>query len=186
MSGRATHTHTHTHTRRHTHAHIRTHTYAYTHLHTRALCSRAYEHCSRAYESYLSAHAKRLKSAPRSFWRMVNKKRGTSGLPKRMHHNHLVSSYSRENLNLFAECFESVFAPQAVGAPPYGPFENTISGVPISRSKVYEALKSLDPHKATDPVGIPNSFLLNLADQLTYPLLLIFNKSLTDSFSPSQ
>ena len=89
-------------------------------------------------------------------------------------------------MNLFAEFFESVFAPQAVGASPYGPFENTISDVPISRSEVYEALKSLDPHKAIDPVGIPNSFLLNLADQLTYPLLLIFNKSLTDSFFPSQ
>ena len=94
---------------------------------------------------------------------MVYKKCGTSGSPKRMHHNHLVSTCSRETLNLFAEFFESVFAPQAVDASPYGLFENTISDVPISRSEVYEALKSLDPHKAIDPDGIPNRFLLNLA-----------------------
>ena len=169
MESRVDEPHTHTRARTPTRTHTRTqadthsHTHTCTYTHARAHCSRAYEHCSIAYESYLSAQAKRLKTAPRSFWRMVNKKRGTSGSPMRMHHNHLVLSCSRETLNLFAEFFESVFAPQAVGVSPYGPFENTISDVSISRSEVYEVLKSLDPHKAIDPDGIPNSFLLNLA-----------------------
>ena len=40
--------------------------------------------------------------------------------------------------------------------------------------------------QAFGPDGIPNTFLRNLADQLTDPMLLIFNKPLTDGIFPSQ
>ena len=56
----------------------------------------------------------------------------------------------------------------------------------VSLDEVNPALKLLDLHKAVGPDGIHNSFLRSLADELTYPLWLIFSASLESGIFPSQ
>ena len=48
-----------------------------------------------AYERYLDKQADRLKSASKDFWKMINSKRGTSGLPRRMTYAEKESTSSR-------------------------------------------------------------------------------------------
>lgn len=145
------------------------------------------KHCELAYQAYLNAQAHLLKSSPRSFWRIVNEKRGTNGIPRKMHHNGHESSNTRRSAGLFADYFESNYAPRSdQHYSSHGPFEEVITDTFISVDEVNLALRTLDPYKAVGPDGIPNSILRSLADVMTMPLWHIFAASLKSGTFPEQ
>ena len=154
------------------------------------------QHYSAAYQEHLESQAERLRSSPRSFWRMVRDRRQTNGIPRRMRllllivcmrYSGMTSSSLLESAGLFADYFQSNYAQQSSQHhSPHGPFEELISMASVSLDEVNSALKLLDLHKAVGPDGIPNSFLRSLADELTCPLWPIFSASLESGIFPSQ
>ena len=145
------------------------------------------QHCSTAYQEHLEYQADRLRSSPRSFWRMVRDRRQTNGIPRRMRYSGMKLSSLLESAGLFADYFQSNYAQQSSQHhSPHGPFEELISMASVSLDEVNSALKLLDLHKAVGPDGIPNSFLRSLADELTRPLWLIFSASLESEIFPTQ
>ena len=70
------------------------------------------QHCSAAYQEDLESQAERLRSSPRSFWRIVRDSRETISIPRRMRNNSMASTSSLESAGLLTEYFQSNYAPQ--------------------------------------------------------------------------
>ena len=63
--------------------------------------------------------------------------------------------------------------------------KSTISDIEVSKSDIIKALNSLNPNKSPGPDEIHPLLLKNLAVPLAYPLMLIFNKTLSQGKIPS-
>jgi len=91
--------------------------------------------------------------------------------------------------NIFAENFQSIYSSVNDSNNNellvHNSNNSLFSNVVISISDITEAIISLDVKNSSGPDSIPPSFLINCADNLTYPLFLLFNQSLVSGVFPS-
>ena len=97
------------------------------------------------HRAHLQYQAELIRSNPSKFWKIVNSRRNTGGIPRIVRHNDLVADDPRSGADLFAGFFESVYAAnQTPPTLPEGPSCNRINSHSISREEVHKALTDLD------------------------------------------
>ena len=135
------------------------------------------------YKTYIISTEDSVKKNSKMFWQFINSKRKSNGLPSYMFYLDNDSSDTSVICNLFADYFKSVYSnsdssPLLSDLFSSNPVFN-ISTLNLSLLDVESALLAIDDNTSLDLHGIANFFLKNCAINISLPLLLIFNKSLS-------
>jgi Reverse transcriptase (RNA-dependent DNA polymerase)/Endonuclease-reverse transcriptase len=134
-----------------------------------------------------------LQENPRSFWKYVNSRK-TSGasVGNYMTLDERVACGSKEVADILADYFESVYAKSDDNIIDKHNFvENNYSSdskwseQQTSLTEIYNKLRSLDAKKSSGPDELPATLLKNCATAFSYPLSIIYNKSLSDGKFPT-
>lgn len=137
------------------------------------------------YQQYENSQADLIQQDPKQFWRLVNKRRGIDGVPENVVLDEKQASNHQDATNLFADYFQSVFAPDSSGVSlPSGPSPALLSKLVISEESILVGLKKLNVNKGAGPDQLPNSFLRSLSVELSHPMFLLFNESLSSGVFP--
>lgn len=90
---------------------------------------------------------------------------------------------------MFSDFFSSVYEPSALGGfdPELVPPDSSnvhLSNIVLSQDSVLKALGALDVTKGSGPDGIPPFFVKHTAEVLSTPLVIIYNKCLSEGVVP--
>lgn len=146
---------------------------------------------AKCHDAYLNSVEESLSDDPKVFWRYVNGKKGRVTIPHRLTYKNKTSSDGRSVCELFSEYFGSVFdkpsdqmqSAESLCLPPVFCF--SLPNITISQHDVALKLKQLDSRKGPGPDNIPPKFLKHCYQELTVPLTIIFNKSLSTGVFPT-
>lgn len=142
-----------------------------------------------AYNKYVISIGQTLITEPKKFFDFVNLKRNSSGYPSSMFMGDTISSCPSVICDLFADRFREVYNPSDIDTSTENNITTTASPIlnsfSLTSEEIYNELVNLDMKKGPGPDLIPPSFLSNCAHQLSIPLSLIFNKSLSLGIFPS-
>ena len=144
------------------------------------------------HEEYNRKVENEVKSCPKSFFNYVKTNLKSNNFPSRMHFDDHVGQNSSEICNLFANFFQEVYTTHTETDRDrdyfahFPEFSNNVFVHRLSDQEVRNALKSLDASKGPGPDKIAPVFLKNLADELTTPLLYLFNMSLGNGTFPER
>lgn len=135
---------------------------------------------------YQRSQAELLKDNPKLFWKIVNGRRGTSGVPQKMKYGDRLTNTTKESADLFASFFESVFVQPNNDVPLiHGPSPATLTDVQFTKDEILHGLSHLNVNKGSGPDMIPNVFLRQFASALCEPLTHVFNVSLQNGKFPT-
>ena len=142
--------------------------------------------------SAVKEHEKKVVSESKTnvkpFWRYVNNKlKRTTGIPNLNKPDNSLTSSDEEKANVLNDFFASVFTTEDTSNIPK--IENLsgnvfLSELLLTEDAVKQKLKNLNISKAMGPDGIPNIILKELSNELSLPLCILFNKSLTEGKVP--
>ena len=134
--------------------------------------------------------AENIKTDPKSFYAYVRSKQKVKDAvgPLKNDDGETLQS-GQETADALNRFFASVFTNEDTEVPDptkmyKGPEDGKLLRIQIDQETVKKKLEKLDPCKAAGPDGIPPSILKNLADELSTPITLIFNKSLKEGTVP--
>lgn len=141
------------------------------------------------YEEFVKNIMSDSKDNPKKFWQFVNGKRKSNTLPCKLDFNGKVAISDKEKADLFASFFSSVYVthdtdPDLINVINSRNDHNMFNIVP-SPDSVFAVLSSLDINKGASPDKIAPLFLKRCAECLSFPLHLIFSKSISDSTYPT-
>ena len=141
----------------------------------------------RDYEQHVSANSK---TSVKEFWKYVNSKlKRTTGLSNLTKPDGTLTTSDEEICTLLNDFFISVLTKENLKDMPVPENKNNdifLSDIIITSKAVHDKLIKLDPHKAPGPDKIPTILLKKLAAEISIPLAIIFNKSLSEGYVPSQ
>ena len=144
------------------------------------------------YSQYLKSLSDKLKTNPKKFWSFHSLKSKTKRLPEVLTSTGQSKSAKDpvDKASLFNEFFGSVFStraldPVSLHVDVVNPNLHVLVEVSTKRNEVKSILSQLDANKATGVDGIPARFLKECADELSYPLALLFNLSFRYGSVPS-
>jgi len=136
--------------------------------------------------------ADEAKSNPKRFWSYVNRKTKTRERIAELHCSDdsgitRNATTDKEKADTLAEFFTSVFTREPSGELPE--FEDRsenrkLTEIKITHDMVIKKLKALNPQKTQGPDSIHPSILKNLCNELSIPLVIIFNESLLQGRLP--
>lgn len=122
-----------------------------------------------------------LKNDPKQFWSFINSKRKSIGIPTSMNFKGDNSTDINKTLELFAKFFESVYT-TSQGTPVFisdiAP-KVDIGSIHLDYSDVLNGLQDLKPNHIPGVDGIPALVLKKCSKSVCFPLLIIFNLSLS-------
>lgn len=154
----------------------------------RARCKVLIKEC---HNSFLSSVEESLEDNPRAFWRYVNGRKGRATIPQTMTYNNKTSSEGQGICDLFSEFFGSVFdeyspnePTESLNLPPV--FNFTLHNFKFTRDEVALKIKQLDARKGPGPDDIPPKFLKECSEELSLPLCILFNESITSGIFPNR
>jgi hypothetical protein len=130
---------------------------------------------------------KGIRTDVKEFWRFVNSnKKNEVGIPNVVSFDGVESNSLQSSADLFADYFASVYThgDTSRDLPDEDLYGTSVSDLFIPMSLIHEKLRGLDVKKAAGPDNIPPILLRKSATALTYPLFLIFNKSLSSGQFP--
>ena len=126
----------------------------------------------------------------KSFWKYVNSKlKRTTGICNLIKPDGKLTTNDDEKCNLLNDFFVSVLTKEDVSNVPTLNNKNNnsfLSDIIITSRAVEDKLKSLDVNKAPGPDKLSPLLLKNLHTELSLPLSIIFNKSISEGYVPSQ
>ena len=105
--------------------------------------------------NHVQQQADLLKTDASKFWKIVNKKRSTGGIPRLVRHEGLTATDTKSSAELFAKFFSSVFVDddhrhQGVS----GPSPETVTNCCIRTADLVKTIQELDSSKGAGH-GIP-------------------------------
>ena len=122
-------------------------------------------------------------SVSKKFWSNIKSNSKSSRIPESVHYNGRYRSTVRDQCELFNKFFTDQCSDASTYNLSYGTSAD-LDSFRISSQSVYNFLKVIDPNKAPGPGGISGHILKHCASALTYPLVLLFNKSYTTGKLP--
>lgn len=153
------------------------------------VCRAEYTKLNRqCYSIFLFKTKNNLYHNPRLFYKFINTKKKSSGLPTTMSFQNTESSDIGTICNLFAEFFSTTYSDLIYDDTVDYPFplvENQSISLPtLNTTIVASQLKKLKFAYSYGPDNIPSSILINCADALAIPLTTLFNTSIKYGIMP--
>lgn len=154
-------------------------------------CHKLVDKCYTDYKNLIETSIIERKNT-KFFWTFIKDKRGgKSYLPSSMFMNNLQADSGNDIANLFVRHFSSVYSDSSIniGRPTSQvptPMSNTLCKLELSENEILNKIKKLDSCKGPGPDLIPPVFIKRCDKALTYPLWLIFNKSLALGVFPDE
>ena len=148
--------------------------------------SRSVKYAKRRFERGISLE---VKENPKSFWKYVRSKTQTrSGIGDLKNDNGEWITNDKDKANELNNFFSSVFTKDENDEfPDYSTnIDSTISDIVVTENKVKLLLKQLNVSKSTGPDNFHPRFLKETADNISYPITVIFNKSLSEGILPNE
>lgn len=143
----------------------------------------------RLYKNYINNIKCNLKRDPKSFYEFVNKKRKSNTYPPVMKSNGIESSDLSVISNMFADFFSSTYSDAKYDSSHEYPYfiqeQQPIMFPYVNTTSVTYFLKKLKFSTSVGPDGIPNCILINCAENLSYPLTILFNMSIKYGYFPN-
>ena len=124
------------------------------------------------------------------FWKHINFITKSNSLPSVLHRNNVYCNDSTEAFNLLAEYLESTYNYTAVDSHANGVHYESIAApvtplnfnsIEITIDDISKNISELDIIKGATPDQIPNLLIKNCQYTHSYPLFIIFVKSLSSS-----
>ncbi|XP_037045741.1 uncharacterized protein LOC119081106 [Bradysia coprophila] len=142
---------------------------------------------SHAYDAYIRRLQFDLTEDPRKFWKFVDSKKKTKGLPASMFLGDEKAEGPEGVCALFSRFFRSVYVPDESPSSAFGvnKMEEVYSYV-LTDSEVLAALRGIDVCKGNGPDDVSPLVIKNCAESLLSPLSRIFNFSLGSSVFPAR
>lgn len=134
------------------------------------------------YKQYVFNFEKNIKLNPKYFWYFINSKRNSSGFPSKMFFDDKVSSSTSEIVDMFADYFSSNFV-QGISNGINSVHQNSsidFGMVQLSADDILSGISKLKASFKVDSDGFCGKFLKNCDNALVIPLLILFNKSLSE------
>ena len=132
--------------------------------------------------------SKESKTNCKGFWKYVNNKlKRNTGISNLKTSDGKATENDKEKADLLNSFFSSVFTKENTTNIPdlnHRNNEQFICDLIITREAVEEKLSRLDPHKSMGPDKIPAFLLKSLSKELSLPLCIIFNKSISEGKLP--
>ena len=128
------------------------------------------------------------KSNVKCFWKYVNNKlKRKTGIGPICRPDKSKTNNDREKADIFNTYFSSVFVNENIENVPV--FEKRYDGLVMSDIEIDEAdvntlLKGLDDAKSMGPDGLHPRLLKEVADVISYPVSIVFNKSISTGILP--
>ncbi|XP_075157713.1 uncharacterized protein LOC142230979 [Haematobia irritans] len=133
-------------------------------------------------QDYLNRMKDQLRVDPKSFYKFVNSKRQSSGLPTYLKYKSSTADNDVDISNIIADFFATTYSDKCYDGNNIYPYMtrncNRIDISYIDESTILSNLRTLKSTFNAGPDGIPSCILKQCADILSYPLSLLFNKSL--------
>ena len=148
--------------------------------------SRSVKYAKRRFERGISLE---VKENPKSFWKYVRSKTQTrSGIGDLKNDNGEWITNDKDKANELNNFFSSVFTKDENDEfPDYSTnIDSSISDIVVTENKVKLLLKQLNVSKSTGPDNFHPRFLKETADNISYPITVIFNKSLSEGILPNE
>ena len=141
----------------------------------------------RDYEKNISDNSK---INVKDFWKYVNSKlKRTTGICNLVKPDGSLTSTDAEKCQLLNDFFVSVLTKENLTNMPNLENKNNgiyLSDIIITSKAIENKLKNLDPYKAPGPDKLPPLLLKQLSTELSIPLAIIFNKSISEGHVPTQ
>ena len=139
-------------------------------------------------KEYEKKVAKESKTNSKGFWKYINSKLSrTSGISPLLKPDGSLTDTDDEKAHVLNDFFTSVFTKEDTTSMPV-PNDNSdnkyTTDLIITREAVENKLSKLNPSKAMGPDHIPNVILKTLAKELSLPISIIFNKSISEGCVP--
>jgi len=140
------------------------------------------------YRKFIESTETNFCTNPNKFWNFVRKNRSHHDIPKTVNLNGVTSTNCIEVSNLFSKHFSSVYThPRVLDNSSVSPHlhHDLPSNCFFYVSDVELELSKLRGNKSVGPDGFSGEFLYMLRSSLSYPLWLIFRKSLDEGKYPN-
>ena len=128
--------------------------------------------------------AKAAKTNPKAFFNYASSKlKPKESVPNLTKPNGELTINDLEKACLLNEFLSSVFTKEDLKSTPTfdcGKNVNVLTTISTTRDKMFKVLHSLNPSKSPGPDQIHPKILKELANELSYPLTLLFNKSMSE------
>ncbi|CAK1584851.1 unnamed protein product [Parnassius mnemosyne] len=152
-------------------------------------CSRMSVAC---FNSYTASLENKIVTNPKLFWSYIKQKRGgSSNYPRAMSNGVEVSENIETISDYFASHFSSVYDNSFNIVPSTHPGSvdrqniTPLNTVTLTETQIKEVLHKLNINKGAGPDLIPPIFVCKTANEISLPLMLIYNKSLQAGVFPS-
>ena len=129
-----------------------------------------------------------VKENPKSFWKFVRSKtKSRPGISDLKNENGEWITNDEDKANELNSFFSSVFTKDENDEFPdfSTKTDSSISDIAVTENKVKSLLKELNISKSTGPDNFHPRFLKETADNISYPITILFNKSLSEGILPS-
>lgn len=139
------------------------------------------------YMKFVDACENNIPNNPKQIWQFTKSKRSNSSAISAIDHNNTLITDGLNICNRFSDYFSSVFNPpnSAVDLSNISKCNNLcISNYYISRETILDKIIAL-PDKAAGSDNIPTCFIKKCAGNISFPLHILFNKSLAEGYFPS-
>lgn len=142
---------------------------------------------SECHDNYVRNTEDKLKSNSKCFFSYTKSIRKTNSIPANLSCNDDSVNDRNSACDLFARFFNSVYQCSGLTVDIFDD-ELTdrlrLKDIALSEDSVNSILSSFDCNKISSPDGIPMIFYVRLKDNLSLPLSIIFNKSLSEGSFP--
>lgn len=139
------------------------------------LRQKAKQMISISFETHMNHIQTTMPNNVKIFWAYTKSKRKSNTYPNELSYNNVSSSNPITICNMFGDFFKSTYS--ADNSTQSNSNENNNSNnnaITLTLNNVLNTLNAIDPNKNGGPDGIPNIFLINTAQSISYPLYLIF------------
>lgn len=154
----------------------------------RARCKRLTTSC---YRNFVSSVEDSLDNDIKGFWRFINSKKGHVSIPQTVNYCQQSSSDGVGICELFSKYFGSVLvrddcSENNLTSDCIGPFDlgSGLANIEIKIEDILLKIKQLDSNKGSGPDGIPTSFIKMCGEELSIPLVILYNRSLRTGIFP--
>lgn len=143
------------------------------------------------YKSYTARLEASLKHNPKLFWSHVKiKNKNKNAYPSQMHYEQRIATNGNDICNLFASNFSSIYDQHASNfiqvSQDHASNSNYLLMCTISHKQIVKIFKSLDVYKSAGCDNIPPVFIVRCAEPLSYPVEMIYRKSLSSGVFPAR